>query len=192
MKNKKKEIEEEPTKWYHYLIILGIIFIIIFTINFFFNYNDDKNEKYTFKYQNGNSIHNIEVFNPEIEIKNFEYEIQTNKFDILSTKKFLINNVNIPKEDLQDVKINRLRFTLYLVQIFYPVFNSKNFEYPEIKYKKINCENSTKKNKKVFFTFSNETKVEFDKKNGCIIFKAKNKNEMYNLVDKFFYEITRN
>ena len=193
-KLKKKNLNDEPS-WYHYIfaiiIVIGFFLLLIFGFKAFDNYKNSKVKieknglEVFYKNYNINNISaRIEYYTLVNEIENLNFENEISKIDILNSQNFkFVYLENSTNEDLI-ITTSRVFNSLKLVYNYKNIIN----ELEDIK-----CSGSTNKIKTIYFNSkANETKIKFNKQNGCIEFLAKNKFDMVKLGDIFLYELFEN
>jgi hypothetical protein len=189
---KKIDKEEEPS-WYHYIIVIALFALIIYTGVLIFDYFDEgnkpqdgvKTEDYYYKYKVGNITYNIEFTEPVTNISNLRYWSPITKEDLWNTAdiKFSFNEYN--GTDNGYVSISSIKLRRFLDNVFYFSFEEGDF----VKYNETNCSHSTFANRVFTFNPYSEREGVFVDENGCVIFEAKSAKEFPRVVDKFIYDI---
>ena len=199
--NKEKKVEkvkaesidndEEPS-WYHYLIVLVVIAVIIFGIMFLINLgNPDetiKGEKnglfYTFKYNYDGTDYNIHFRTDEMTLINEDLLIEPTLEDILNSNNLTMMFYNINGTDNSQLTIGSSFLTSFLTG----VHNMKFADFVSVEKEDFNCNGSTLGNKFILIDpSSNREGIFYNKTNGCIQFETYNASRTILLTEKFVY-----
>jgi hypothetical protein len=198
--NNKKNIKDDESsvepEWYHYLIIIGILFLLGYLIYYFTlpkeeiiikdqNYFVDHPYKKT--YEISGKKFNIEYNSPFENISNPNFQINLNKENIWETEKFIFAFYEYNGTDNKYV----MKSSVKLMQLFRYVYGL-NFD-KDSSFIKINssiCENSTIKEKIVVFDpYSNKTGVFYNETNGCISLESQKPIDIVLVGDSLIYSL---
>lgn len=193
--------DDGSPSWYHYVIVLLVIFggiwIFSFIINTYTSYSDVKvidavgqDETYSYTHKIGNITYNIELSMPLEELNKFNFEIQPNKLDILNTVSFTFSFGEYIGEDNGQVSLASTKLRRYLSLVHFIKFEQEDF----ISNLSPSCENSTINNRVVTFELNSTVSNSYvgEEENGCIRIIAKNPKEMPHLIDDFIVSLLKN
>lgn len=193
----KKESDEEPS-WYHYVIVLLVLFGIIGLLyggfEIYDKYYSAPNQEignmsttYNYPYKVGNITYNIQMNYPIETIKNFTYPLEVSKYDILNSIELIMTFKEYNGTDNGKVTIAGSKLTTFFKRVYHFSFE------PEVNFKTFNettCLNSTKQNKVIIYDiYSNKSGVFYDKDSGCIEIQAQNAEEIIKITDYFMYNL---
>jgi hypothetical protein len=193
-----QKADEEPS-WYHYMVILGIIFFVFvvayFGAEIFRGYFYEENQinvsnssnTYPYSFKAGDITYNI-FFNSPIEILDeLNYTIEINEFDILNTQSFMLSYGVYNGSDNGLVSVSSIKLVRFLKARYF-------FKFPEDAFNNLadlNCSNSEENHKVMTFDpYADETGV-FYNENYCIEFKSEGPELMMSVIDKLIWEIVK-
>jgi len=199
----KKETEksnDEPS-WYHYLVVLGVVLIVIVGVPMaLYNLTDfgderdidggDENEidrdTFIYEYERGGATYNIEFDSRIEEFTELDAEIEIDRYDILNTINVKFGIDTYEDQDERYVATVSTKLMTFLSKVYY-----FNFEEGDIQpYNNLNCTHSTPEERVfVFDPYSDRTGV-FEKENGCVSLEAQNPQDFRKLGDLFIYSLT--
>lgn len=195
-KKEDSEIEEQPS-WFHYVIIVGVLAIILFGIYLVFEINDrnstpdinqtaNESDVYIYKYTQGNITYNIELNAPLADLEKYNFTIEPTKYDVLNTVNFKFSFDTYNGTDNGQVSLSAIKLRRFLDKIYFFNFDAnKSF----VKTDEITCENSTQSRRVVLFQpRSNESGV-FIEDNGCFVVRSTQPNLMPFVIDDFMVTI---
>ena len=198
VKSIKDEQKDDEPSFKHYLIVIGVILgifgILYFGFEIYDNYKEpdvvvDQLQTYKYPYKVGSVTYNLFFYYTTEELDEFDYDLEPSKVDVLNTVNFTFSFDEYNGSDNGKVSISSIKFMKFLRDVY-----RFNFDVNDsfVSTQDINCANSTIKNKVVTFNpYANETKVKFNRINGCIEFEADDPQKIIGLSDKFIYEITK-
>ncbi|MEC8338988.1 MAG: hypothetical protein VXZ40_00055 [Nanoarchaeota archaeon] len=192
--------EEESPSWYHYVIILLVVFGVIWGISFLINMFDstqeldvvdvinEQTQTYSYTHVVGNVTYSIELVDTLANLEKLDYPIEPNFMDILNTAsfKFVFNEYN--GSDNGQVTLSATKLRRYLSTVHFVRFDSDDFQTID----NLSCVNSTSVQRVVLFEVNSslETGV-FEEENGCLRVVANRAIEMPYLMDLFIISILK-
>lgn len=197
-KKTKKKDSDEPS-WYHYLIVLVVIGLIVFGIVGLSNLNKSgKNEitqvdnstgekvifhKYKYEY-NGKTI-NIAFRNTEEVLYDFQLNSEVDLKDILNSQHLNMMFYEYNGTDNGYVGIGSGFLTSFLT-----VVHNMHFDKIEtVDKENFTCNNSTPENKYLLFDpYSDREGIFYDLETGCVKFETYDAKRMILLTEKLVYD----
>ncbi|NQZ84359.1 MAG: hypothetical protein HRU03_01455 [Nanoarchaeales archaeon] len=141
---------------------------------------------YKYKFEENGAEHTIRLYNSIADIKKMDYEVQISREEFLDTKKFKFIFSSPDSSNGAVVKVSGRLFPT--INYIYGI--KLNALEDIVSSDDLSCDDSTKEVKYIFFNSDSESNVvEYNKDNGCIIFRTTEQSLMGSLGDKFFYEI---
>ncbi len=197
-KSKKKPELEEEAEWYHYLIILGFLFLLLVFFYFgaelvkdkFFSDEIENNlsKTYPYTFMVGSTPYTIHFNLPIEEIEKLNYEIQINNFDILNTKSFKFAFEENEFEGSGYITVAAGKLLSFIKARYFFSFDDTSFNLLN----QINCSNSNLADRVIVFLPNSDINGVFVEENFCVEFKSETPEKMLLVVDKLIFELMKN
>lgn len=192
----KKEKENESPSWYHYVIVLGVFFLIGFVVYIGFEIYDkysnpdikdvfEDNSKLIYEYQREGVTYNLELDNSVETLERLNFSIQTQKIDILNTIDIIFSFDTYNGTDNGYVTRSSVKLKRFLDVVYFFQFDQGDFTTLD----NLTCINSTKNNRIVTFTINSTRSGVFEDENGCLSFESTTPQELPAVVDTFMIHI---
>lgn len=194
----KKKVEDDEPSWYHYVIVLLVIFGVFGVLYFVFEVYDSNSKvsgkddlddfakTYNYPYKVGNVTYNIKFDYPVDEIVQGEVLIEPTKLDLLNTVRMHMVFYEYNGTDNGKVTVAATKFYSFFSNVYHMGFGEN------MMINESSCENSSLKDKVVVFDiYSDRTGVFYDENNGCVRVESEKVEDFVLVLDSLLYSLVK-
>lgn len=196
-KEKVEEIVDDEPSWYHYVIILLILFGILAGIYYsfeFFNQRTgpnvgDGSDQLLYKHKVGNITYNIYFTVPISELEKLSYPLELSELDLFGTISVRYAFQEYNETDNGFISVSAIKLRRFLDNVYRLDGPAENETF--VQFNETNCSDSDENHRVITFDPYQDRDGVFVDENGCVIFATDEPEEMRVLVDYFIYETVR-
>lgn len=198
VKPEKVLLEDDEPSWYHYVLVLLVLFGSITLIYFGYEYYDMKKkdnldnyeplrDTFIYDYKLGNVTYNLEFHNTFDYIERHNITVEVRKEDIWQSRNITFAFYEYNGTDNRYVSTASVKFMKLLKYVYNINFDETN-SFKMVN--EVNCSTSTLKSKVVvFYPYSDRNGVFYNQSNGCIEVLSRTPKEMVLVEDTLMYKL---
>lgn len=196
-KEKLNQSDSDGPSWFHYLIILGILVLLVLLAIFIsewhyqssevdLNKTVDLNNTYIYKFKQGNVTYNVHLGASTTDLDKYNFSIEPTKYDVLNTLNFRFSFDTYNGSDNGQVSMSAIKLRRFLSSVYNFKFDANSSFHST---DNITCENSTSTKKIVTFNPRSSNSGVFLDSNGCMMINSTQPNLLPFVVDSLMVKI---